>query len=194
MTFKSNAQYTLLNTDPVDASMSGVADVKTLSYKMDIVADSIWFKVETHNSMITNCDFGIMFGIDTNQNPADGQAWGGMNTSMRYDQALFVQQNGIFPGYFGYLGIPGTPTMVPVSVTRPDSYTFIIRVKLTLLDPNHKFNMITGTGFFNIHSNGVVYDDVPNSGKFTIQTALQQQYRSIVSDRFAFTRTPPATA
>lgn len=166
---KTSAQYTLLNTDPMDASMSGAADIKTVSYKMDLAHDSLWLKVETHNSFTNTADFGIMFGIDTNQNPMDGTTWMGMNTSMKYDQALFVIQNSMMPGYMGFIGQPGSPTSMPVFVTRPDNYTFIFRVKLSQIDPNHKFNMIVGGGYFDIFNTGNVYDDAPNSGALTVQ-------------------------
>src|ERR1044071_1939706 len=96
--------FTLLTTDPSGdqkpGSGSGAADVKSISYSLDIANDSLWIKLETHNPVTTANDFGLMLGIDTNEVTTDGTTWPGANSSMKYDHALFVWMNMIQPGSY----------------------------------------------------------------------------------------------
>ncbi len=161
--------FTLLGNDvPGDALQAGVADLKALSYAIDIQQDSLWFKVETYTAIAEGGDVGFMFGFDTNMVTNDGLLWNGTNGFMNYDIALLVFQDFVSPGYYGNTYSSSGSAMIPVIVNRPDSFTFYIRVQLSALDNNGKFNLISGSGFFDIASSRTVYDDLPENTFFTI--------------------------
>lgn len=157
--------FTSLITDAAGDNNNGVADIKALSYRFNTAGDSIYFKIETHDDMLPSDDLGFMFGIDTNLVGSSGQTWNGANTSMRYDHALFLEQNGVMaPGIiYAQLGHVGTAPSVDVSVQMPNSKTLIVGLKLNQLDNNGKFNFLFGSGFFDLQSSGIVYDDAPET-------------------------------
>jgi hypothetical protein len=165
--------FTLLANDPSgDVSLSFIADVQSLSYSIDNAQDSIWFKVQTYTAVGTNDDVGMMFGLDTNMIITDGLAWNGNNNSMKYDLGFLVFQNSMSPNYYGYLYSSSGSSQVAITVQRPDNFTFIINTRLSLLDQDGSFNLLFGSGAFDILSTRDVYDDVPNSGYLTISPAL----------------------
>lgn len=167
----SSAQsFTQLGTDPSGDAQNGPKginpDIKTVSYALDIAKDSVWFKVETNNAITINDDFGMIFGLDTNMLPTDGTGWYGNNTSMKFDQALFVMMNMIMPGfYYAEVGKMNVTKPIFVSVKRPDNFTFIIGAQLSLLDKDGKFNLIVAGSSFSASSNPTVYDEAPDAGK-----------------------------
>lgn len=171
MPLLSQAQnYTLLNNDPNGDNPTLGLDLKSISWRYNLAQDSVWFKVESYTAITPTSDVGLMFGIDTNQVGTNGHTWmGTTNSSMKYDQALFVYQNGWFSGYYGELGDPGSANPVPVNVQLLNSNTLIINLKLSVLDPNKKFNMVLGSGGFSVSGTGQVYDDVPNTTFMTLQ-------------------------
>ena len=164
--------FTLLANDPQgDPTSSFVADAAALYYRLDVAQDSIWFRVETHTPVDPHGDVGLMFGLDTNMNILDGISWQGSNNAMKYDLALLVYQNIIFPTYFGSLYSAAGSASIPVVVLRPDSFTFIISVQLSMLDSDQNFNLLFGTGAFDIAATRSVFDDVPNTGYLTVPSA-----------------------
>jgi len=171
---KMQAQtFTLLANDPAgDASVSYVADIQSLYYSMDIAQDSIWFKVQTYNAMDPNGDVGLMFGLDTNMVLTDGLSWQGTNHSMKYDLAFLVFQDVMSPNYYGYLHSSSGGAPITTTVQRPDSFTFIINTRLSLLDTDGNFHLLFGSGGFDIASSLDVYDDVPNTGYLTVSAPL----------------------
>lgn len=171
--YHSNAQtYTTLATDiSGDPIATPMPDLKSFSYSMNTTTDKIWFKVELHNSYPSTADFGMMIALDTNKVITDGTTWSGPHKGMKYDHALFIYQNGMFPTYYGDLGQPGSAINIPVTVTRPDNFTFIIETKLSTLDKNANFNLLIGTGSFDIAATGNVYDDAPHTGYLSIPVA-----------------------
>lgn len=162
--------YTTLATDPAaDLALDpNGTDIKSCSYRIDQAHDSIWFKVETYNAVATGADFGFVLAIDTNKVVTDGTAWGGSNTSMKYDQAVYIYQNSWFPGYYYEIGKPGATTNISGDLSRPDNKTFIFRFKMSELDQDGKFNIMIGSGFFDVASSGSVIDQVPNTNYLTI--------------------------
>lgn len=164
--------FTLLATDPVGDMTSTVADLAALSVSIDLVQDSIWFKVETFTDVDPLGDAGMMFGLDTDMVVTNGVQWEGDNQSMKYDHALLVFQDFISPNYYGYLYGSGGGAPITVNVLRPDDYTFIISTKLSLLDGDGNFNLLLGSGFFDIVSTRSVFDDLPNTGYLTVNSTV----------------------
>lgn len=165
--------FTLLTYDPSgDNTLPYVADIQALYYSIDNVHDSIWFKVQTYNAMDPNGDVGLMFGLDTNMVTTDGLQWQGNNHSMNYDLAYFIFQDAMSPNYYGYTYTSSGSSPITTTVERPDSFTFIINTRLSLLDPDGHFNLLFGSGAFDIYSSHSVYDDAPNAGYMTIPAPL----------------------
>jgi hypothetical protein len=161
--------FILLSNDSQGDVMSIASmDLKSLSYRMDVAQDSIWFKVETFNPVDPNGDLGMMFGFDTNNIVTDGIHWNGQNSSMNYDQSLLVFQDVMSPNYYGMTYNSGGSGWVTIDVQRPDSFTFIIRSPLSPLDSDGIFNLIFGAGTFDIISNRDIYDDLPEANYFSI--------------------------
>lgn len=162
--------FSQIISDPMGDNLNGVADIKTVSYAMDLAKDSIWFKVETYNPKTDSNDFGLEIGLDTDMNINNGTIWDGSNKAMKYDHALFITQNSMFPGLrTAEIGTSGSTTSFKANITRPDKYTWVINAQLSKLDKDHKFNIIVGGAFFDCpYTPGSVYDDAPNTGYKTI--------------------------
>lgn len=174
-----NAQaFETLVTDVAgDAFMSGynLPDIKSISYYITAAEDTIVFRIETHNELFTNPDgdFGLMFGFDTDLNPANGTTWLGDNTSMKYDKVLFIVQNGhMEPGV-----IRTAIEVAPVGgylydhypIVTPDERTLIIHLPLDSINSDGELNLIVGSGFWNIYENGDVIDEAPEADYIEIR-------------------------
>ena len=161
--------FYLLGTDAQgDNQQSFIADIKYLSYNIDIISDSLWFQIETFNAIDPLGDVGFMIGFDTNLVITDGLTWNGGNTSMNYDQSLLVFQDYVSPGYYGVTWNSSGSPMIPTTVSRPDSFTFIIRVPLSQIDNDGHFNLIAGSGGFDIASTRQVLDDSPENSFYSV--------------------------
>ncbi len=195
LTQTSHAQtYTLLTTDAAGDETQNVQDISKISYRINTAKDSIWFKIETHSQMLASSHIGFMFGLDTNLVGTTGQAWSGTNTSMKYDHALFVYQNGLMePGVVhADIGTLASPMPCSVSIQRPDNKTMIVGMKMAVLDPNGDFNMIVGSGFSDVQSTGTTFDDAPETTVLQIRKPTTSV--PTVTKRDAFTVYPnPAT-
>jgi hypothetical protein len=158
--------YTLLGSDPKD--QFGTPDIKSVSYSLDLMKDSIWLKIEMHNAIKINNDFGMVFGLDTNQKPTDGTTWVGENISMKYDHALIIFKNGMFStDYEAQIGKPGaTNKDIKIKSSRPDDYTFLFALKLSEIDKDGKFNLLVGSSTFDVAftTTPIIWDDAPNQG------------------------------
>ncbi len=172
--------FKLLANDPSgDATVTFAPDIKSLSYDMNVAEDSIWFTVETYTAIDPYGDVGMMFGFDTNSVSNDGLAWNGANSFFNYDQSLLVFQNIISPNYYGYYYNSQGSGMAPLIVSRPDSFTFIIRTVLSPLDGDGNFHLLFGTGGFDILATRAVFDESPDVGYFDISavTGVSQSER-----------------
>jgi hypothetical protein len=165
--------YTSL-ADDASGDVSGgatVADLKKVSYRVDHTKDSIWFKLEFHNEKPASADFGFLLGLDTNLVITDGVSWTGSNTSMKYDHAVFIAQNGMMePGVVRVeKGTVASHNTLAAMTARPDNKTVIVGFKLSAIDNNGNFNMLVGSGSFDISSTGTVFDDAPQSSYVQIR-------------------------
>lgn len=168
ITLASSAQtFNIIAKDSLGDVITGGPDVKSLAYSIDSTRDSLWFKLETYNQISINSSFGFIIGLDTDNVTTNGHAWLGTNTSMKYDRAFIIMMNSIMPGfYYAEAGVPGFTTSIPVHVQRPDNNTFIINTKLSLLDPDGKFNLLASTSDFDAAFvvNPYIYDEIPDNG------------------------------
>lgn len=164
-----NAQnYIVLKTDhPADVVFPGQPsdpDLKQVSYL--ISNDSIYFKIETFNQIGTSSSFGLVIAIDTNLNLSDGKKWTGSNAGMKYDHALFIMSDPANPGkYNTEIGDTGSHHTVDVKITRPDNTTFIVGIKMSVIDQNNSFNLLVGSSTWNaVNSVPIIFDEIPDAG------------------------------
>jgi hypothetical protein len=167
VTAASAQNFTQLATDPSGDSPGGFLDAKSLSYAIDQAKDSIWFRVESYTERPE--EFGIVIGIDNDDNPTNGTLWNGStNSSMNYERKLVASRNAIFqPEPVAYIedpagGPPGAANVRSVSPTVTE-----ISCRLSDIAPNGRMNVIAGTGAFDI-GGAPTLDDIPNNSYITI--------------------------
>lgn len=178
----SNAQvFTLLSGDTQGDNTQLLNDIKTISYALDFASDDIWLKVEFFDTI--KSDFGFAFGLDTNLITTDGSSWQGSNSSMKYDRIIFLNRNGFFQQ-----NITSSSPAVK-SIDEVDSVTLVVNFQLSLLDSDGNFNLIAGSGGFDIASgNEVTFDDVPNNSFTTVP--LTVSIRENLSEEFTIYPNP----
>ena len=178
--FTAQAQYTnLVPGDPqgdVDAFVIEY-DISAIGYKIDVAKDSIEFKITTYDTVSLSKSLGFAFGIDSNQVAGDGHKWQGgisaTNPSFKYDNYLAVYKPGSAATWTAKVGSPSSMQDISskVSLSNPDKATFIIRMPLSYLDKNAKFNIVVGMGDESLADPALMYtirEAVPNSGSSTI--------------------------
>lgn len=171
----SHAQtYTVLTTDVSGDNYAGgvdIPDAAKLSYRYNAAGDSIFFKMEFYTDILPGDDLGLMLGLDTDQVVTNHYIWNGSNTSMKYDYGIMMFQNGMMdPGHI-YIEVGDPSSHVPLTaatITQPDPKTVILGMKASTVDPDGKFNIVAGVGFFDIASTGLVNDEMPQTTYATV--------------------------
>lgn len=158
--------WQLLVSDPQgDVGTPSVQDAKTLSYAVDSIADSLWFKVELYDTVALNRDWGFFLGLDTDQDTTNGAPWNGyQNNSLRIDYAVEFYNNMFFPPTVNNL-LTHDQQLVTDSVyyrIEPE-HTLVIRLPLSLIDSDTHMNVIASWADFT----GSRWDDLPNTGYVT---------------------------
>ncbi len=185
--------FTLIASDPSgDLLQTFVPDIQSLYYSIDTGQDSLQFRIHAYNAIDPHGDVGLMFGFDTNMVVTDGINWNGANHSMKYDVAFIIFQDVGSPGYYGISYGSSGSAQVPTIVERTDSFTYVIRTRLSNFDHDGHFNLLFGSGPFDIASNRTVYDDVPNSGFMTISGATGISETNGLSDKLIVFPNPSA--
>ncbi|HIN40563.1 MAG TPA: T9SS type A sorting domain-containing protein [Flavobacteriales bacterium] len=162
--------FQLLATDAQgDPTTPSTKDAKNLYFAVDIANDSLWFKIETYDTI--QGDWGLSIAIDTNEIPTDGATWPGpTNSSMKYERKITLLNNSFFPPTFGSIkDASGNIISFNVNLTLIDAFTIQINVKLSDIDSDALMNVIAGTGGFDDN----IYDDIPdntyiNTGTLTV--------------------------
>lgn len=160
--------FKLLSNDSAGDHNIG-PDLKAISYKVNIAQDSIWFKIETNNSITTND--GFMIGLDTNQNTSDGETWkiGTTNTVRKYDHALFIAYDINTASFIEVrLGKVNSNPTITAGVSLVDTSTLIVSTKLSLLDNDKKFDLVLGAAAADVIFTGATIDQSPEAGYLTI--------------------------
>jgi len=172
----TNAQtFTSLSTDTHGDPTVPVNDIKELSYAIDPLTDDLWLKVEFFDTI--KADFGFTFGLDTNLITTDGNNWQGSNSSMKYDEIIFLNRNGFFQPNIT------SSSLAVKSIDEVDSVTLVVNFQLSLLDSDGNFNLIAGSGGFDIApGNEVTFDDVPNNSFATVSSTVS--IRENLSENF----------
>ncbi|MBD78750.1 MAG: hypothetical protein CL840_07510 [Crocinitomicaceae bacterium] len=160
-------KYKELGNDPKGDNIgSAGVDIKSVSMAIDQTADSIWILVDAHDSIAG--DWGLALIFDTNQVNTDGKSWGlvnkANNNDLKYDLKLDLLNNKYFPPTHAVLyDTSGKKTNQNIVLLRPDSFSVVIRIRLSDLDQDAKFDVVAGSGSFD----GYLYDNLPNAGKLT---------------------------
>lgn len=158
--------YTLLSTDAAgDPTLTGISDLRSISYAIDESIDSLWFKVELHSSLPG--DLGIVFGVDTDLIPENGLNWNSSNNMDLLPEVVFtVNRNFIAPDLlYGF----SNNNLDHSSTFGENDSTIIINMKLSNLDDDGRFNLVLGASTFDCDTNNrSVFDDLPDTGFLTI--------------------------
>ena len=149
------------------------ADAKELAYRLNSAKDTLFIKIEHYNAR--GNDFGYAIALDTNTNPNDGflMSQGNLknqtpNTSMKYDIALYVYQNGFFPGvYTEAYGSDGMATTLPFDYDTTDQNSIVFALPLNSIGGNLNMNILAFTGSFDINPSGAGPGDVMPDNSFT---------------------------
>lgn len=153
-----------LGTDAQGDSKAAFAkDIKSIWYALDKNNDSLWFKIYFHTSV--SGDFGAIIGMDTNRVAMDGGNWLGDNTSIKPDYKIFLERNGVFEQFIR-INTPFSSTNARVSEDSANTVT--VGLKLSVFDGDGRFNLIAGTGGFDISSTSQVYDEIPDAGYLAV--------------------------
>ena len=129
--------------DPTIPSIS--KDAKNLYFAVDMVNDSLWFKIETYDSI--QGDWGLCIAIDTNEIPNDGATWNGpTNNSMKYERKITLLNNQFFPPTSTEIkDASGNIISNNVNFNLIDPFTIQINVRLSDIDSDELMNVIAGT-------------------------------------------------
>ncbi len=160
--------FKLLSNDSVGDHNIG-PDLKAISYRVDVAQDSIWFKIETYNSITTND--GFMIGLDTNQNSNDGETWkiGSTNTVRKYDHALFIAYDLNTATVIEVsLGKVNSNNKINAGVSLVDTNELIVSTPLSLLDGDKKFDLVLGAAAADVIFTGATIDQSPEADYLTI--------------------------
>lgn len=158
--FSQAQTFISVATDPMENPP--VHDLKGLYYALDEAQDSLWLRLTFYDT--TGGDFGAALAFDTNLVTTDGSTWGGSNSSMNYDLVIYLERNGFFEQ-----DLRSSSTLVN-SIVEEDS-TVTLNFQFSVICPNGEFNLLAGTGGFDISTTGTVYDDLPDNGYMTIPMA-----------------------
>ena len=161
--------WILLGNDPADDLIdTDFTDILSSSYYID--NDSIYFLLTSNpNYFPFEPGFGIAIGIDTNQIAEDGQTnWGGVNQSMKPDFQKIIVTNSAFPNFL-------PPEIKTIS---EDKDSLVLRFHLEDIDIDEQFNVIFGTGIYNLTVGGMVYDEAPNENYYTIDKISSTKERA----------------
>lgn len=158
--------FTLLGVDAEgDPTVSGISDLRAISYAIDESADSLWFKIDLHTSLPG--DLGIVFGIDTDLVPENGLNWNSSGNMDLLPEVVFtVNRNFIQPDLlYGF----SNNNLNHTSTFGENDSTIIVNMKLSNLDADGKFNLILGASTFDSDvNNRTIYDDLPDTGFFLV--------------------------
>ncbi|MFX3625814.1 MAG: T9SS type A sorting domain-containing protein [bacterium] len=160
--------FKLLSNDSVGDHNIG-PDLKAISYRVDVAQDSIWFKIETYNSITSND--GFMIGLDTNQNTTDGDPWliGSLRTVRRYDHALFIAYDLNTATVIEVsLGKVNSNNKINAGVSLVDTNELIVSTSLSLLDGDKKFDLVLGAAAADVIFTGATIDQAPEADYLTI--------------------------
>ena len=163
--------FTVLANDPSgDAVQTFGLDAKRLSIAVDENADSLWFKIETHDPIVLTNDWGFTIAIDTNEVTTDGAAWMGYaNNSIGYERKITFLNNSFFPPTFTSLvDHQGNSISQDVSFTLQDPWVLIVRLKLSDIDDDINMNIVAGMGSFDDQ----IYDDMPDATYISSRSIL----------------------
>lgn len=172
---------------PADMTQPLSPDAKAIYHAVDIVVDSIWFKMEFY-TRIDNRSWNVKIGLDTNNNIADGGTWAGLNQSMKYDLLVDIYSNPTFsPLFFNLLDGNGMYVSSNINVSIPDTNILIIGLRLSeVLQTGTIINYIAGTGLVV----GLVNDDIPDSNYITINTGSLDVTGTGIKNEFLFYPNP----
>ena len=172
LTLSASAQtfYPLTSDPQGDPTVNFGLDAKALSFAFDESQDSLWFKLETYDTIKVDKDWGFAIVIDTNEIPSDGLAWSGSsNTSMGYERKIMFLNNKFFPPTFTSLTDHNLNSITTsISFQIPDPFTLILNVKLSDIDDDIGMNIVAGTGSFD----EMIYDDLPDATFVNTTTVL----------------------
>jgi len=172
--------FTTIGTDKSgDVQPPGYAnDMKTLSYAVDKAQDSLWFRIESYDTL--QGDFGFAIGLDTDNDITNGHAWGGANQSMKYDLVVFIQRDIVLPTMiFG--GVETGPSQTTSAHFEPrvvDPHTIEVNLKLSEITTSGVLHIVAGSGAFDVESNGDIYDDLPDKTYITLDLQADVAARS----------------
>lgn len=187
-TFCMSQNFTLLATDTMGDPTQGFSlDAKSISYAYDVQQDSLWFKIETWDS-ITG-DWGIYIGIDNDLNTTNGATWPGQsNSSIKIEREITFLNNQWFPPTFTSLvDDSGNTITTSIDFYKPDSFTLVMSLKLSDIDSDTNMNVIAGTGSFD----DFIYDDIPDNGFMTIPSVVTARPNAVSQQMKVY---PTATA
>ncbi len=172
--FLLSQNWIILGNDPSgDPISDDYTDLTEISYMVDDDLDSLWILLiadTTH--FLFKPGFGIVMGLDTNMVVSDGTTnWGGANQSMKPDvQHTFVTNNA-FPT------LPPTgPGSKWISASKD---SLILGFGKYELDANGHFNVIFGTGIWDLAPGGMVYDEAPDMDVYQINVVISADYSTI---------------
>lgn len=152
-------EWIFLGNDPADDLVdTDYTDLLSASYYIE--EDSIYFLLTSNpDYFLFEPGFGIAIGIDTNLVADDGLTnWGGLNQSMKPDHQKIIVTNSIFPNDIA--------PQIKFNSENKDS--LILRFYLEAIDTDEQFNVIFGTGIFNLTVGGMLYDEAPNEKYYSI--------------------------
>jgi len=164
----SAQQFIPLGSDPQGDTPSFGMDAKSFAVAVDTTLDSIWFRLEAHDTI--QGDWGFKIGIDNNENPNDGATWdGNNNTSLNYDRRINFLNNVFFPPTFTVLvDDSGGVINDSIDFSFLNPFTIQVNLKLSDIDDDPFMNIIVGTGSFD----DFIHDDLPDSGYFSLGQVL----------------------
>ncbi|MEA3443884.1 MAG: T9SS type A sorting domain-containing protein [Bacteroidota bacterium] len=170
-----------LADDEINDDYPGFMDALAVYYAIDITVDSLWIKIESHNTQ--SSDRGFVIAFDTNLVVNDGfELWqnnlqsGQANNSMKFDIAVFVYQTCMVPGTTFYEARNKYGDIISdlnFNVSFHNDHFAEFRFQLSRLSSNAEFNLLAGTGSFDITPGGSGPSDIiPNTEYMSIPVIL----------------------
>ena len=175
--FLLSQNWIVLGNDPSgDLISDDYTDLTEISFRVDDDLDSLWILLiadTTH--FLFKPGFGVVMGLDTNLVADDGITnWGGANQSMQPDlQHTFVTNNA-FPNL-----PPSGPGTKWISASKD---SLILGFEKFELDDNGQFNVIFGTGIWDLTPGGMVYDEAPDTS-FYLVNAVVSSDQNVLKDQ-----------
>lgn len=174
-----------------DGANPSLNDGKSLSWYYNSATDSLWFRVEVYGPMATNA-FGVNIVLDTDGNPANGDAWWGNNGGFRYDRLITAWVTRSGQNYVGTIGVadPGGVAAndygnlhrnnLQVIVDQAQN-SYLIGVLRSDVDTDGNMRAIAAVG-----SNQYWNDDIPNSGAGILEESSAEPGAVVSSTSIAF--------